>query len=284
MPDIPTFEPPNLGPFEFLPRPPLIQSNPYENEPELNGFPGHSSKLLWALDRCLIDFAKELYQVDSDHYMCRASPFSIQTPETVCCHLTNIFFTTSVQFIRLALKQQLYTCFRATNDKSLRLPNEIKSVNQSKEKPEVYSLVHCKANGTTPSKSEYIRVLDRMEEYNTTYFTTPTEWARADQNAAEIDSASPEIEGRKWKGATTGCRADKWMTGKHPRRYSSHSEHSEKEICRFIENFRERQAGIDDKKADEPIPWSIAYVGWARTLDSRRDQHFTHSGLSSAIA
>jgi hypothetical protein len=94
-----------------------------------------------------------------------------------------------------------------------------------------------------------------MEEYNTTQFSKQGEWKTADKNATEIDQASPETGGRKWKGATTGARASKWNKCKHPRRYGSHSENSEKEIRRFIEKFRERLAGIDDKEADEPIPW-----------------------------
>jgi hypothetical protein len=123
-----------------------------------------------------------------------------------------------------------------------------------------------------------------MEEYNTTQFSKQEVWKTADKNAAEIDSASPEIEERKWKGATTGSDVDNWMNGEHPRRYDSDSELSEKEICRFIEKFRERLDCIDDALANEPIPWSISYVGWASPLDSRRDEHLTHSHLGSAIA
>lgn len=112
----------------------------------------------------------------------------------VYCHLTNIFLTTSVQFIRLAVKQQLHTCVESPNDKSLHLPHDIKSDNQSKETPGVDSLVHCMAGGMTPSKNEYLRILELMEENNTTHFSKPENWAKADKNAAEIDSASPEIE------------------------------------------------------------------------------------------
>jgi hypothetical protein len=184
-------------------------------------------------------------------------------------HLTNIFFTTSVKFIRLALKQQLHTCLKSP-DKSLRLPNDINSDGQSEEKPCVYALVHCKLDGTIPSKNQYLLILERMEEYNTTFFSDLKGWKTADQNAAEIDKASPEIEERMWKGATTGSGADKWMNGKYPRRYCSRSENSAKEIDRFIEKFRERLACIDDSEADEPIPWSVSYVGWARTLDTRK--------------
>ena len=40
-----------------------------------------------------------------------------------------------------------------------RLPNDVMSYSQSKEIPGVYSLVHCKADGTTPS-SMYPSSLD----------------------------------------------------------------------------------------------------------------------------
>ena len=151
MPATPAFVPPDLSAFEFPPRLPLIQSNPYEKDSELNGFPSHSSRLLWAIDRSVVDLAIELYLVDQGEHIYRASSYANQVPEVVYGHLTNMFFTTSVQFLRLAVKQQLHTCFKSPNDKSLRLPNDVMSYSQSKEIPGVYSLVHCKADGTTPS-------------------------------------------------------------------------------------------------------------------------------------
>jgi hypothetical protein len=59
-------------------------------------------------------------------------------------------------------------------------------------------------------ENEYLRIPERMEEYNTIQFSKQEEWKTADKNATEIDQDSPDTEGRKWKGETTGTRASKW--------------------------------------------------------------------------
>ena len=115
-----------------------------------------------------------------------------------------------------------------------------------------------------------------MEEYNTTQFSKQEEWKTADKNAAKIDSASPEIEERKWKGATTGSRVDNWMSGEHPRRYGSDSEHSGNEICRFIEKFRERLNCIDDASANEPMRELARYLGFRCTRDPEDSTQVIH--------
>ena len=119
-------------------------------------------------------------------------------------------------------------------------------------------------------------MIDVLASYTEDFPPGDDRWKAADMMAAKIDEASPggtrtwTKEGRKPKGKTP-----------HHRGYLKKGTASKNSIRNFIQVTRSRLAKIDVSKAQEPLPWSVVYVGWTRKEGQRLMQRERHEQLSS---
>ncbi|KAH6675428.1 hypothetical protein B0J14DRAFT_652283 [Halenospora varia] len=250
--------------------------NPYTEDFGAQGYPDHVADLVFALDQGIIQLGYAIFDADLDveHLGWKAalSPFGPSTwSRYVICR---ILIGIDSKLLRVAITRKLHQCFEVGN--TIPLPFPEASGKRSMNQPVIYALVHCSSNGTTPSKAQYLKVLDDMSAYANVHIGKSKFWRDADALAARIDSVQPTLAGRRWATLTVG--------GLHPRRYGEHSHASRMEIERFVQTFGAQLSCISDGDQDAPIPWSLTYVGWSAKFWDRKHAHETHGGKSSAVA
>jgi hypothetical protein len=104
-----------------------------------------------------------------------------------------------------------------------------------------------------------------------------TIWNQLDSAAAKVDNAKPKASDRDW---TKGNRKPDKDAEEHYRRYAS-NEAQKIKIRHFLENIRDRLAQVPDGAKNQPLPFSLPYVGWSRVVDKRSEQHNEHQGGSA---
>ena len=153
-----------------------------------------------------------------------------------------------------------------------------------KEQPSIYVMVHCTKDGRPPTNREYMDCLRKMRSY-TAYFDSPNNplWTSCDKAALEIDSLPGLPPARDWtRDSDIWGVDDNGNTIKHPRRYARNKS-QRSSICNFIVAMDDRLREIPQAMADEPLKWSLCYVGWSRTPEIRKVAQYTHSGNDCAV-
>jgi hypothetical protein len=52
---------------------------------------------------------------------------------------------------------------------------------------------------------------------------------------------------------------------------------------KFIEQLELRLRYIPSSRRNDPVPWSLCYIGWTRQAEVRKFQHYAHAGADGAV-
>ncbi|KAF7910253.1 hypothetical protein EAE99_011300 [Botrytis elliptica] len=121
------------------------------------------------------------------------------------------------------------------------------------------------------------------------------QWIKADKLAKKVDYASPHRDGngnndsrvRDWSAATRGKVLEQWTRKNaenilHPRRYAVNESQVE-QIRTWIKAMKSRLSQIPQSKSDDPVQFSVTYIGWSRKEFRRKQEHEQHTGLQQPV-
>jgi hypothetical protein len=240
--------------------------------------------LAFALDKGLFSLANEAWRINTVTDAWKNGPF--RTKSVVFPRILNVLITMSKSLTLTIIRSELHTTFQLPKDATLRLPTPPQGSSPSSyENPVIYALVHCTHYGVTPTKSEYLKCLEMMKLYAAWYDSDlDPKWIAADKHASLTDYAVGLKPHRDWKELDDEIWKvdDDGHDIPHPRRYRRNHAQKQK-IMKFIEQLEDRLAHIPGWKQDDPIPWSLCYIGWTRTPDGRKKQHYAHAGADGAV-
>lgn len=263
--------------LNFPPRPIPASNNVYENDFEKLGLPAHAAIMRSSMDIDKAHLAKTLVQISNDMNQ-GATP--VQTKDIP--RIVNVLLDLSDAFLDLIIRNELHKIFKNPTNPQLRLPNQHHVALSGKERPRCYVVVQCSSNGTPPTKRNYLEAIGYMKDYIREPLMSSA-WPILDSLAKSIDYHSPP--NRDWSGECNGKSLLKWTEVKgmkidHPRRYCRNPS-QRSQIRQWINEMEKRLAKIND--LDEPLPWSMAYIGWTRCEKSREKDHEHHLGEASQV-
>lgn len=268
-------------PPPFPPRPIPVgdDDNPYRVPFRKAGLHTLSSIMLLDFDNGIFSLAKSIE--DTDRCQSRFQSSVIRSSPRPIPRILDILLSMSPTTIRAAITGKLHTLLSNPSEEA-RLPQHFPiqphEPGAHQERPVIYVLIHCSPTHRTPTKREYLKVLDDMDTYIKTY-DRDVHWTAADKLAHVIDRVSPDIEGRNWRAGVEGKALETWTKFqdgtpiRHPRRYCS-TDSARQKIVEFIATMNMRLSKLEND--NEPIPWSVTYTGWSRQELAREQQHFKH--------
>ncbi|KAN0089758.1 hypothetical protein V8E51_020018 [Hyaloscypha variabilis] len=266
---------------KFPPRP-SHRSNDYTTRFRESGLPVNAAKLAFALDKGLVALAEEVWRLNLVTIDWQSGPF--RQKQTAFPRILNVLATISKPLILKIIRNELHTTMQLPRDTSLRLPLPPPS-SMCNENPVIYSLFHSDRLGVTPTKAEYITCLDKMKLYTAWYDSDKDRrWIDADDLARQIDYAPGVRPSRDWQDLNdvTWKLDDNGNDIPHPRRYRRNQSQKQK-IMKFIEQLELRLRYIPSSRRNDPVPWSLCYIGWTRQAEVRKFQHYAHAGADGAV-
>ncbi|KAF7922301.1 hypothetical protein EAE99_007481 [Botrytis elliptica] len=201
----------NLPPsFSARPVPVPVDTDPYRIPLRNIGLPTASAKMLWEFEKGLYFLALYIEGIDRGQPQWQASPIRrVISPRQ---KILDILLWMSRITIRAAITGKLHNLL---SNPSI----EAKLVSQfrvqqpepphQQERPVIYALIHCSSTFKTPTKREYLRILNNMDVY-IKIFVDDRNWAIADVLANNVDRVNPGVEGRNWNGGLDGKALENW--------------------------------------------------------------------------
>ncbi|KAE9376237.1 hypothetical protein N431DRAFT_529050 [Stipitochalara longipes BDJ] len=276
-----------------LPSRPEPRPDNLKQQYKAQGLPEHASRLIHALLVSKFKLAQVIFDINEE----TADWSSLRFPyvENAVLRMSNALISMSADLCEIAAQGKLHTLHAPNIDKKLHIPAQHRiNVNtknfRQEERPVIYALSLGDKNGLAPTKEVLSKVLRQMELYIAEYPNNRLrKWQEADKTAREIDFFSPKDRDRDWSGGTRGEQAKLWQLDNHkqqrphPRRYCiTHEVRSE--VKKLIKITRTRLANIPDSQKNDPLPWSLVYIGWTRLERRRVQEHHNHHGNASAVA
>jgi hypothetical protein len=207
-----------------------------------------------------------------------------QLPRADLGRLVNILNSISIPLAKMMIEGRLHEVFRMQSREGLRLVKD--NAIEDPERlgvPGIYALVHCTKEGRTPTANEYLQAINIMEDY-IAQPQNSNSWARLDAIAKEIDEG--HVPERDWSRGAKGEARKQWthknnVPKLHPRRYYT-NESARGQIRSAIVALKACLLKIDTSKRDQPLDWSLVYVGWT-PRDDRINEHNSHYGTGTAV-
>lgn len=149
------------------------------------------------------------------------------------------------------------------------------------DRPCIYGFFHTTATGKTPSKKQYLQVLDGLDDY--------TKDARRAFQQVPAETADHHFirQVDEWKSAgqpawmKSSATADQDRKNGHRRYFSS--EQSLDMAIEWGQNMRKRLDSIPPQDDDEPIPWALSEIGYTIEPAERRKAHESHSAAANRL-
>lgn len=251
-------------------RPKINLQNPHVHQIRSQGLPTQTADMLWALDKGLYYLALCIAKMDRDGIEFSQSVFKVSN--NAVQGIMDVILSMSEETIQHAITGTLHKLVFTSTDSS-RLPRDHRINSHIKERPVIYTLVHCSDRGIPPTKKEYLEVLKDIEVYIGT-FHAEERWRFADELANEIDYANPGTKDNDWVGKNREKSTMKWKRDEHPRRYLTSSNRGP--MITFIRALRARLRLIAEDKENDPLDWSLVYTGWTKNESQRAYQHAKH--------
>lgn len=162
--------------------------------------------------------------------------------------------------IKALIENRLHEVFTPS---TFNLPDQV----VAGDRPSIYCLALCDQFGKTPSKRQLLRAIEYMEAYcQLPADSGPESEAAVCDFRLDIDSVQSGDPSRVW--VTKGRLAAQRQAPNEEQRTA---------VAVFCRVTRARLELIPDEDLENPITWSVTYVGWSSTPERREKEHKRHN-------